>query len=342
REKLRRTLGFQAEASHVDDGILLSFAPGQVPPAPERLVRLVGPEEVEALLGRALIGSPLFTTRFRHAAVRALYVPRMSRGQRTPAYLQRLKADALMEAVGGQAEFPVVAETLRECFHDLGDLTGEEIASRAQGDAEALLASLRDERRVVVMDFASGRRAFIPTPDAPLYQALATDEGLERVALRLLRTRGPVTAAWLAERYGFEEADAERALERLAERGLVRRGAFLAEAPAPQYVHLAVLDEIQRRQVHARRVPRAVVPAERFSAFLLRRQHLHPDHRLTGPAGVLAALELLQGEDFPARVWEEELLSARVEGYAREWLDRLGLSGEIVWTPFERRPGRVG
>src|SRR5438309_6776820 len=87
REKLRRTLGFQAEASHVDDGILLSFAPGQVPPAPERLVRLVAPEEVEALLGRALIGSPLFTTRFRHAAVRALYVPRMSRGQRTPAYL---------------------------------------------------------------------------------------------------------------------------------------------------------------------------------------------------------------------------------------------------------------
>src|SRR5205823_4634495 len=99
-----------------------AFAPGRVPPAPERLVRLVGPEEVEALLGRALIGSPLFTTRFRHAAVRALYVPRMSRGQRTPAYLQRLKADALMEAVGGQAEFPVVAETLRECFHDAFDV----------------------------------------------------------------------------------------------------------------------------------------------------------------------------------------------------------------------------
>src|SRR5437867_2013798 len=103
REKLRRTFGPVAEASHGDDGVLLSFAPGPVPPAPERLVRLVGPEEVEALLGRALIGSPLFTTRFRHAAVRALYVPRMSRGARTPAYLQRLKADALLEAVRGRA-----------------------------------------------------------------------------------------------------------------------------------------------------------------------------------------------------------------------------------------------
>ncbi|HKB26441.1 MAG TPA: DEAD/DEAH box helicase [Methylomirabilota bacterium] len=446
REKVRRTLGLQAEASHVDDGILLSFAPGQVPPSPERLVRLVAPEEVQALLGRALIGSPLFTTRFRHAAVRALFIPRMMRGQRTPAYLQRLKADALMEAVGGQPEFPIVAETLRECFHDafdvprltrllerlhdgemwtrhvdtplpspfvyplllawdwayldaghaeerrsdtvtmrkawsvgagplrpelaaaveaelqktaperrardanelaailddLGDLTLEEIADRCLGDAAALLAPLQDEHRVVAVEFASGRRAWIPATDAPLYQALGGDEGLERVALRLLRTRGPLTPAWVAERYGLAVPDVEQALERLAARGVVRRGEFLDGAPAPQYVHIAVLDEIQRRQVHARRVPRAVVPAERFSAFLLRRHHLHPDHRLTGPPGVLAALELLQGEDFPVRVWEEELLPARVEAYEREWLDRLGLAGEIVWTPFERRPGRVG
>src|SRR5439155_1146381 len=122
REKLRRAFGTVAEASHVDDGILLSFAPGQVPPGPERLVRLVAPEEVETLLGHALIGSPLFATRFRHAAVRALYIPRMFRGARTPAYLQRLKADALLEAVGGRAEFPLVAETLRECFSDAFDV----------------------------------------------------------------------------------------------------------------------------------------------------------------------------------------------------------------------------
>ena len=43
REQVRRRFGLLAEASHVDDGILLSFAPGQVPPAPERLVTLVAP-----------------------------------------------------------------------------------------------------------------------------------------------------------------------------------------------------------------------------------------------------------------------------------------------------------
>jgi ATP-dependent Lhr-like helicase len=442
KEKVRRAFGLVAEAAHVDDGILLSFAPGQVPPAPARLVTLVKPEEVDGLLGRALIGSPLFGTRFRHCALRALFIPRMYMGQRTPAYLQRLKADALMEAVGGQAEFPLVAETLRECFNDaldvprlkrllarlsdgemwtrhvdtplpspfvyplllawdwayldaghaeerrsdavsmrkawtvsagplrpdivatveaelqktaperrardanelaailddLGDLTDVEIAQRVVADAPALIGSLRDERRIVEAEFgAGGRRAWIPTTDAGLYAGLATDAGLERIVLRLLRTRGPVTAAWVAERYGVPVADSAAALERLVARGVVREGTFLEHLPSPQHVHIAVLEDIQRRQVHARRTPRPVTTSEQFSAFLLRRHHLHPDHRLVGPPGVLASLELLQGEDFPVRVWEQELLPARIEDYQRDWLDRLGLSGEILWTVFDER-----
>jgi ATP-dependent Lhr-like helicase len=457
REQVRRRFGLLAEASHVDDGILLSFAPGQVPPAPERLVTLVAPEEVDTLLGEALIGSPMFGTRFRHAAVRALFVPRMTRGQRTPAYLQRLKADALLEAVRGQPDFPIVAETLRECFHDaydvprlkrllerlhdrelwtrhvdtpmpspfvyplllawdwayldaghaeerradavvmrkawsvapgplrpdivaaveaelqkttperrardanelaailddLGDLTRDEIAERVVADADGLIAALAAERRIAPVAFGD-RPAWIPAPDATLYAGLATEAGLERLVLRVLRTRGPVTADWLAARYGLAAGDVTPALERLVQRGLVRTGALVADAAAPQFVHVAVLDEIQRRQVHARRVPRPVATAEQFSAFLLRRHHLHPEHRLVGPPGVLAALELLQGDDFPVRVWEQDLLSARVEDYQRDWLDRLGLAGEIVWTVFEpaeraratalapESPGRVG
>jgi ATP-dependent Lhr-like helicase len=451
RVQIRRRFGLLVEASHVDDGILLSFAPGQVPPAPERLVALVSPEEVDALVGEALIGSPMFGTRFRHAAVRALFIPRMTRGQRTPAYLQRLKADALLESVRGQPDFPVVAETLRECFNDafdvprlkrllerlhdgevwtrhvdtplpspfvypllmawdwayldtghaeerrsdtiqmrkawsvapgpmsadivaaveaelqkttpdrrardanelaailddLGDLTREEIADRVLGDAEALIAALAAERRIAQVEFA-GRRAWIPAPDATLYAGLATDAGLERLMLRVLRTRGPMTADALAGRYGLVAADVAPALRVLVARGVVREGSFVAETGGVQYVHVAVLDEIQRRQVHARRIPRPVASAEQFSAFLLRRHHLHPEHRLVGPPGVLASLELLQGEDFPVRVWEQDLLPARVEDYQRDWLDRLGLSGDIVWTVFEPgtgergRTGRIG
>src|SRR5437867_196308 len=240
------------------------------------------------------------------------------------------------------------ANELAAILDDLGDLTREEIVARSVADADALIESLRAEGRITEADFSGGRRAWIPTADAMHYAALATDAGLERVTLRLLRTRGPATAGWLAARYGLTREEATATLDRLTARGVVRRGEFLAGVPGPQYVHIAVLEEVQRRQVHARRVPRPVATAEQFSAMLLRRHHLHPEHRLAGPTGVLAAVELLQGEDFAARVWEQDLLVPRVEDYQREWVDRLGLAGEIVWTVFEpretsaARPGRVG
>jgi ATP-dependent Lhr-like helicase len=460
REALRRRFGLVAEASHVDDGVLLSFAPGQVPPAPGRLPLLVPPEDLDHLLGQGLIGSPLFATRFRHAAVRALFIPRMSRGQRTPAWLQRLKADALLEAVGGQPEFPIVAETLRECFDDaldvvhlreilgglragalevrhvdtplpspfvyplllawdwaylgaghaeerrsdavvmrkawhapagrlepdavaavvaelqrtaperrardpnelaalleeLGELTAAEVAARVVGDPGPMLDALRAEGRVRALDFGNGRRALVSTIEVPMYAAigarLASGEletcpgqvagsapdpsALERILRRAVRTRGPVTAADLAGQYDVAEAAVAGALDAALAQGALR------QLPDGTYIHVAVLDEIQRRQAHARRVVRAVASPEAFAAFVLRRQHVHPDHRLAGPPGLLKALEPLQGEDLPLKLWEQELLPARLEGYEPAWLDQLGLSGDIVWTPFERGAGRVG
>jgi ATP-dependent Lhr-like helicase len=363
----------------------------------------------------------------------------------------RLKADALLESVGGLPDFPVVAETLRECFDDaldvprlrrllervhdreltvrhvdtplpspfvypllmawdwayldaghaeerrsdavvmrkawsvapgpldpatiaaveaelqhtaperrardanelaalldeLGDLTRDEVAERVVADADILIDALVAERRIVPLAFPSGRTAWVGTFEEPLHRA-TTMESHQKVVLRLMRARGPMTSAWLAERYGFQHAEADATLDALATRGVLRKGTFVADRPGPHYLHVAVLEEIQRRQLQARRMPRPVATPQQFTAFLLRRHHLQPESRLVGPPGVLSALELLQGEDFPVRTWEQELLGPRVDGYEREWLDRLGLAGEIVWTVFdrarteERRAGRVG
>src|SRR3989441_1305952 len=82
REKLRRAFGTVAEASHVDDGILLSFAPGQVPPGPERLVRPVAPEEGETLLGHAPLRPPPLSPPFPPPPVRPPSISRMVPGAR--------------------------------------------------------------------------------------------------------------------------------------------------------------------------------------------------------------------------------------------------------------------
>src|SRR5262249_8084557 len=143
------------------------------------------------------------------------------------------------------------ANELAAILDDLGDLTREEIAERVVGDPDALIASLEAERRIATVEFTGGRRARIPAPAATYYAGLATEPGLERLALRLLRTRGPVTAEWAAARYGLTAVDVAPALERLVLRGLVRKGEFLAPAEADgsagvtRFVHVAVLDEIQ-------------------------------------------------------------------------------------------------
>ncbi len=446
KEELRRRFGLVAEASHVDDGILLAFAPGQTPPPPERIPFLVDPERLDALLARALIGSPLFTTRFRHAAVRALFIARMVRGQRTPAWLQRLKADALLEAVGGQPDFPLVAETLRECCHDaldlsrlkevlerlgsgalsvkhvesvipspftyplllawdwayldaghaeerrsdavamlkawpgapgpldsevvetveaelqatilerrardanelavlleeLGDLDDEEISARVAGDPQQRVDELSRDQRIAQVALPNGRRAWINANERGLYATLA-GESLEQILLRCLRHRGPVPLAMLAGRYGVAEAELVSVLQRLESQGLIRSGQYLPQYPSRQYVHRSVLEEIQRRQLRARRRTTPLVSTEEFQAFLLRWQHCHPDHRLVGSEGLLKVIEPLQGEDFPVAFWEQEIFSSRLEAYDPAWLDQLGLTGQLVWLPFEPgHPGRLG
>ncbi len=451
KETLRRRFMLQPEVSHVDDGILLAFAPGQTPPPAERIPHLVIPEEVDGLLARALVGSPLFTTRFRHAAVRALFIPRMIRGSRTPAWLQRLKADALLEAVGGQPDFPLVAETLRECCHDaldierlkgvltdlragastvrsaetilpspftyplllawdwayldaghaeerrsdavpllkalpgtpgpldprviqeveaelqataagrrardanelaalledLGDLDPDDVALRVEGDATALLEELRQANRAVEINLGTGRRPWISSSEKDLYAGLANprerESALEKIALRWLRRHGPVPLETLAVRYGCSPEELMSILDTLEARGLIRSGSFLDDRATPQYVHAAVFEETQRRQIRAARRSAPTVSAEAFAAFLFRWQHVNPDHRLVGLEGLLKLIEPLQGEDFPVAFWDQEVFPARLEAYDPGWLDQLGLTGQLVWLPFKPdHPGRVG
>ena len=132
--------GFRPTDATVDDGILLTVPPGRTLDA-ERLLGLVTPGNLDALLARAVRRSAVFASRFRHCAVRALLVLREYRGRRTPVWLQSLRAGALLEACRDCDDFPLVVETLRECLHEaldapslksvLAAVASGEIATRA-------------------------------------------------------------------------------------------------------------------------------------------------------------------------------------------------------------------
>src|SRR5438094_847933 len=331
RVAVRRRFGLVAEASHVDDGILLSFAPGQVPPAPERLVKLVAPADVDTLLGHALIGSPLFTTRFRHCAIRALFIARMWNGTRTPPYLQRLKADALMESVGGLAEFPVVAETLRECFHDALDVPR----------LKRLLERLHDGE-------LRARHVDTPVPSPFVY---------------------PLLLAW-----DWAYLDAGHAEERRSDAVSMRKAWSVSPGPLRPEIVAGVEAELQKTAPDRRArdanelaailddlgdLTREEIAARSAADADMLIDALRAERRITEaefaggrrawiPTADAMHYAALATDAGLARIWEQDLVVPRVEDYQREWLDRLGLAGEIVWTVFEpretaaARPGRVG
>ncbi len=152
------------------------------PPGLDELI--LDPEEVEALVAAELPGSALFAGRFRENAARSLLLPRRRPGQRTPLWQQRMRSANLLQVAGQYADFPILAETWRECMSDHFDMPA----------LATLLRSIRSrEVRVVAVDteraspFASSLlfsyvAEFMYEGDSPLAerraQALALDREL--------------------------------------------------------------------------------------------------------------------------------------------------------------------
>jgi len=104
--------------------------------------------------------------------------------------------------------------------------------------------------------------------------------------------------------------------------------------------HLLVRLYAASRAERRRRVePASIADLVRF---LTRWQHVAEGCRLEGRAGLLTAIEQLQGIELPAGEWEASVLPARVGGYDARWLDELCLSGEVAWGRLTPRPAPEG
>ncbi len=154
--------------------------------------------------------------------------------------------------------------------------------------------------------------------------------GASRDPVDLLRGRlealGPIVAA----------PEDEPALRVLEQEGVVLRVRFDGR---DGWCDRRLLARIQRATVDRLRREIEPVSAADLWRFLAVWQHVAPETRLEGPAGLEQVLRQLAGFEVPAAEWERSVLPARVQGYRRDWLDQLGLSGRFVWLRLWPGPG---
>jgi ATP-dependent helicase Lhr and Lhr-like helicase len=164
-----------------------------------------------------------------------------------------------------------------------------------------------------------------------------------------LECQGPVTAASLAEAAGLGQPLIARALALLEAEGFAIRGHFTGQAATEEFCSRRLLARIHVYTRERRRREVEPVTPRDFMRFLLRWQHAAAGTRREGRFGILAVIEQLQGFELATGAWERDVLAARVEGYRREWLDELCMSGQVCWgrlsireTEQETAPRRSG
>jgi ATP-dependent Lhr-like helicase len=139
---LRRRLGYRPQVMHHSDGLLIRLSDSDEPVLD--LLAGLTPANVEDLVLEELAESPLFALRFRQNAARALLLPRGKAGKRAPLWLQRMRGRDLLQVARRHPDFPIVAETFRECLHDHLDLPRLQqlLADVAGGQVEVLTRRL--------------------------------------------------------------------------------------------------------------------------------------------------------------------------------------------------------
>jgi len=155
------------------------------------------------------------------------------------------------------------------------------------------------------------------------------DDPVELLASRL-EVLGPVASPETA------------ALLALEGQGRILRGRF--SSSGLEWCDRRLLARIHRYTLNRLRAEIEPVSAADLMRFLLHWQHVAAEDQARGAEGLAAVVEQLEGFELAAAAWEHNVLPARVADYGPEQLDRLCLSGRVVWgrlTPGSRAPLRT-
>jgi ATP-dependent Lhr-like helicase len=154
---------------------------------------------------------------------------------------------------------------------------------------------------------------------------------------------GPVTSRCLGARLGLEPSAIWASMLVMEMQGTILRGVFEGKTQAAadldvEWCERRLLQRIHKRTLAGLRKQIEPVTPAVYLQWLLRWQRVTPRAQLSGEAGVLEALRLLEGFEAPAIEWERTLLPQRVAGYDPRWLDALCMEGVVGWGRISPHP----
>jgi ATP-dependent helicase Lhr and Lhr-like helicase len=181
RKRFCRSFNVELQAAATEDAIVLSLGPTHSFPL-EDVFRFLRAESVRDVLIQALLDAPMFQTRWRWNATRALAVMRFRGGKKVPPRFQRMQADdllglcfpdqvACLENVAGDRaipDHPLVRQTIEDCLHEAMDIDGlEALLRRLQAGELTLIARDLTEPSPLAQEILNSK-PYTFLDDAPL------------------------------------------------------------------------------------------------------------------------------------------------------------------------------
>src|ERR1700719_4531902 len=137
RKRFCRSFNLELQAAATDDGINICLAEQHSFPLAD-VFRFLHHFSVRQVLEQAVLDSPLFTTRWRWSAARALILLRFQGGAKVPPQIQRMRADDLLASVFPDAvacpgnlegavripHHPLVNEVMKDALTEAMDVEG--------------------------------------------------------------------------------------------------------------------------------------------------------------------------------------------------------------------------
>jgi ATP-dependent Lhr-like helicase len=181
RKRFCRSFNVELQAAAIEDAIILSLGPTHSFPL-EDVFRFLQPDNVRGVLIQAMLDAPMFQTRWRWNATRALALLRFRGGKKVPPYFQRTEAEdllalcfpdqvACLENVAGDRDIPdhpLVEQTIEDCLHQAMDIDGlERFLRRMQAGELTLLARDLTEPSPLAQEILTAK-PYAYLDDAPL------------------------------------------------------------------------------------------------------------------------------------------------------------------------------